>query len=79
MTDTTGHERGEMIMSTTAGPKAWHKSTFSGAGINCVEVAVTGPEIAVRDSKDRGGPVLRFTPGEWRAFLAGIRAGEFDC
>ncbi len=34
--------------------------------------------IAVRDSKDPGGPVLDFTPAEWRAFIAGVRDGEFD-
>jgi hypothetical protein len=34
--------------------------------------------IAVRDSKDRSGPVLVFAPDEWRAFAAGVRAGEFN-
>lgn len=59
--------------------RAWFKSSFSGpAGNACVEVALLPGEIAVRDSKDRQGPVLVFTPEEWRAFLAGVRAGEFD-
>jgi hypothetical protein len=35
-------------------------------------------KIAVRDSKDRHGPVLRFTPVEWEAFVGGVRDGEFD-
>jgi len=58
----------------------WHKSAFSnGSGGNCVEVARTLPGIvAVRDSKDRGGPVLTFGPAEWEAFTAGVRDGEFD-
>jgi hypothetical protein len=34
--------------------------------------------IAVRDSKDRSGPVLLFTPREWEAFVGGVRGGEFD-
>jgi hypothetical protein len=34
--------------------------------------------IGIRDSKNPQGPVLRFTPGEWDAFLAGALAGEFD-
>jgi hypothetical protein len=34
--------------------------------------------IAVRDSKDPSGPMLLFTPLEWRAFVAGVRDGEFD-
>lgn len=44
----------------------------------CVEVANTGEGIAVRDSKDKTGPVLTFTTGEWDAFLAGAKDGEFD-
>lgn len=35
-------------------------------------------DICVRDSKDPGGPVLRFTAGEWAAFVGGVRNGEFD-
>ncbi len=44
----------------------------------CVEVAVAAGGILVRDSKDPAGPVLAFTGGEWDAFLAGVRDGEFD-
>jgi hypothetical protein len=58
----------------------WRKSTFSGGnGGNCVEVARNLPGIvAVRDSKDREGPALVFTPQQWRAFLDGVRTGEFS-
>jgi hypothetical protein len=58
----------------------WRKSSFSGSnGGGCVEVARNLPGIiAVRDSKDREGPSLVFTPGEWRAFLDGVRVDEFD-
>jgi hypothetical protein len=57
----------------------WRKSSFSGGnGGNCVEVARNLPGIvAVRDSKDREGPALVFTPQQWRAFLDGVRTGEF--
>jgi hypothetical protein len=55
----------------------WRKSSHSGAN-GCVEVAHDDDQVAVRDSKDRNGPVLVFTPHEWRAFLAGVRDGEFD-
>jgi Domain of unknown function (DUF397) len=34
--------------------------------------------IAMRDGKNPGGPVLIFTPDEWRAFTAGVQDGEFD-
>ncbi len=34
--------------------------------------------IAMRDSRQPDGPVLIFTPEEWRAFAAGVQDGEFD-
>jgi len=57
----------------------WQKSTYSGGnGGQCVEVARNLPGIvAVRDSKDPGGPRLVVTPGEWRAFTGGVRRGDF--
>lgn len=55
------------------------KSTFSGQQDNCVEVApLSNGGKAVRDSKNQTGPALFFTPGEWAAFVAGVRAGEFE-
>jgi len=52
---------------------------LSFANGNCVEVAsLPGDGIGIRDSKDSDGPVLRFTPDEWNAFLGGVRNGEFD-
>ena len=58
----------------------WRKSSFSSAnGGACVEVAGNLPGmVAVRDSKAPGGPVLVFTPAEWRAFAAGVKIGQFD-
>jgi hypothetical protein len=57
----------------------WVKSSLSYSNGNCVEVAsLTDGEIGMRDSKDPGGPVLRFTQDEWRAFVGGVIAGEFD-
>lgn len=57
----------------------WVKSSLSFSNGNCVEVAsLPGGQIGVRHSKDTEGPVLRFTSGEWHAFLGGVRNGEFD-
>ena len=54
------------------------KSSFSGAG-GCVEVRMLADgTIGVRDSKDTSKPAHVFTPHEWHAFVAGVRAGEFD-
>lgn len=57
----------------------WRKSSYSnGAGGMCVEVAYVDGGVAVRDSKNPAGAILRFSGAEWDAFLAGIRDGEFD-
>lgn len=56
---------------------AWRTSSHSGANGDCVEVAANLPgAVAVRDSKDRGGPVLLFTPAEWGSFVAALQNGE---
>lgn len=55
----------------------WVRSSFSFANGNCVEVAsLPGGSVGIRDSRDPGGPVLRFTRAEWAAFLGGTRRGE---
>lgn len=57
----------------------WKKSSRSdGQGSNCVEVAVMADTVGVRDSKNPGGAVLAYTVDDWDAFLAGIKACEFD-
>ena len=61
--------------------KGWRKSTrSSGGNDNCVEVLdLADGSRAIRDSKDKGrGPCLVFTPGEWDAFMGGVRDGEFE-
>ncbi|SCF42908.1 DUF397 domain-containing protein [Micromonospora mirobrigensis] len=59
---------------TITGPR-WRTSTRSGdTGGACVEVAGNLPGVVlVRDSKDRSGPTLSFTPTAWRTFVAGTR------
>ena len=34
--------------------------------------------VALRDSKDRGGPVLLFDRAGWLGFIAGAKNGQFD-
>ncbi|GAB1645195.1 hypothetical protein KRMM14A1259_56180 [Krasilnikovia sp. MM14-A1259] len=57
---------------------AWRKSTRSAANGHCVEIAQVAGEVLVRNSRDPEGPVLAFGAAGWRAFLSGVRAGEFD-
>ncbi|MFG2051465.1 DUF397 domain-containing protein [Micromonospora sp. NPDC048935] len=53
----------------------WRKSTKSGSnGGNCVEVADNMPGVVlVRDTKDRDGGTLAFSPAAWRGFVAMAR------
>jgi Domain of unknown function (DUF397) len=53
----------------------WRTSTRSGGNGNCVEVAANLPSVvAVRDTKDRTGPVLFFGHADWKAFT--VRLGD---
>jgi hypothetical protein len=55
----------------------WVSSFCSSGG--CVEVAwLADGRVAVRDGKDLTKPTLVYTAAEWRAFVAGVKNGEFD-
>lgn len=56
----------------------WRTSSRSQTS-NCVEVAPleAGVAVALRDSKDRSGPVLVFDRARWSDFLSGAKAGIF--
>lgn len=57
----------------------WRKARRSGEnGGNCVELSGCDCGVAVRDSKDPGGPALTFGHAAWRAFTRGVRAGRYD-
>ncbi|MFJ8435318.1 DUF397 domain-containing protein [Kitasatospora sp. NPDC094019] len=48
----------------------WFKSSYSsGDGGECVEVAEATSAVLVRDSKDKPGPHLTFSPAAWEAFV----------
>ena len=55
----------------------WCKSSASGDG-GCVEVRIAAEHVHVRDTKNRESTFLTFTHAEWRAFVTGVRLGEFD-
>jgi hypothetical protein len=56
----------------------WIKASASNEQGSCVEVRAAADAIEVRDTKDRSGPVLRFTRAEFAAWLDGASKGEFD-
>jgi hypothetical protein len=52
----------------------WRKSSYSSNEGECVEVAELGDGTRlVRDTKDRNGPVLRFSADDWRRFTDSIK------
>jgi hypothetical protein len=57
----------------------WRKSSHSGGGSNsdCLEFAVDGQLIGVRDSKSRNGLMLVLPASAWSAFVDGAKAGDF--
>ena len=62
----TSQGGGEVVELSGA---TWRTATRS-SHTECVEVADNLPGVvAVRDSKDRQGPVLAFTPQTWRSFV----------
>lgn len=56
--------------------RGWRKSSYSGTGDNCVETAHLDGEVGVRDSKNPGGGILRFSRRAWAEFIGGIKAGQ---
>ncbi len=65
---------------TTESPR-WFKSSYSGGGGSCIEVAANllAPRgvVPVRDSKNPNGPVLDFPADVFSSFVTGVKAGEF--
>jgi Domain of unknown function (DUF397) len=62
--------------ATDSSGRTWKRSSRTYGNGNCVEVAARpGDHVNVRDSKNREGVTLRFTPAEWTAFLADVRDG----
>lgn len=59
-------------------PTTWRKSSYSINGSNCIELADAGDAVVVRDSKHPDSGHLTLTRAELAAFIAGIKAGEFD-
>lgn len=53
---------------------SWRKSSYSGGGNDCVEVAFIDGAAAVRDSKDPDGGAFAFSSLGWNGLLDALRA-----
>ncbi|MGH3760979.1 DUF397 domain-containing protein [Actinophytocola sp.] len=66
-------KRRSMVSTVDLAGARWRKSSFSGGegGGNdaCVEVALSGPAAALRDSKNQAGPVLVVPESAWTSLL----------
>jgi hypothetical protein len=57
---------------------SWQKSSYSGTGGNCVNVAAADDgTIKLRESDDPG-TIVTTTPEKLGALIRGVKAGEFD-
>ncbi|MFI5934904.1 DUF397 domain-containing protein [Actinoplanes sp. NPDC051494] len=56
---------------------AWRRSSKCANG-NCIEVAKVGESYLIRDSSRPDEQPLTFLADEWRAFVAGVKDGEFE-
>jgi hypothetical protein len=60
------------------GNLVWQKSSYSSTGNACIEIATDdGGVIRMRES-DEPGRTITTTPVKLAAFIAGVKAGEFD-
>ena len=59
------------------GEPAWHVARHCDNGA-CVEIGTLGESVLVRSSADPDGECVTFSRGEWRAFVAGVKDGDFD-
>ncbi|MFD9083219.1 DUF397 domain-containing protein [Streptomyces erythrochromogenes] len=66
---------GDCVECAPLGGAAWRKASYSGSnGGECVEVAAQPCLVAVRDSKNPGGPVFTVAPEAFTAFVRSLRA-----
>jgi hypothetical protein len=66
-----------VTLSDLAGAK-WRKSSRSGGGNDCVELAVATTSAAVRDSKNPEAGHVALAGAGWTAFLGAVKDGRLD-
>lgn len=56
------------MKTNTGDAQQWRKSSYSGSGAQCVEVALGQQTTGVRDSKKPDGERLTFSTAAWLSF-----------
>ncbi|WP_436775724.1 DUF397 domain-containing protein [Yinghuangia sp. YIM S09857] len=71
-------EKAELYARDISGAE-WISYGEDTTGEGVVQTAeIGGGAVAMRNSAHPEGPILRFTKGEWDAFVLGVKDGEFD-
>lgn len=71
-------EKAELYARDISGAE-WISYGEDTTGEGVVQTAeIGGGAVAMRNSAEPNGTVLRFTKGEWDAFVLGVKDGEFD-
>jgi len=65
---------GEPTSVPAAESLVWFTSSYSSAQGQCAACARLPDGMAVRDSKQANGPVLRFNAASWRVFTKRLKA-----
>lgn len=69
----------DALMTPRVPAVTWRKSRYSNPCGSCVEMAqLAEGQVAVRNSRHPGGPVLIYSGAEMAAFIHGMKVGEFD-
>lgn len=64
------------MLASQASPLNWRKSSYSGNGPTCVEVADTAHQVYVRDTQNRPLGHLTFPASDWNALLSSLRGED---
>ncbi|MET9483394.1 DUF397 domain-containing protein [Streptomyces sp. NPDC006638] len=56
----------------------WQKSSFSGEAANCLHIAAADDGTVKLHESDDPDTIVTTTPEKLRAFILGVKAGEFD-
>lgn len=75
-------KNGRVLMAPEVEGAVWKKSSYSGGSesqcVECADVSRIHSGIAVRDSKNPGGPALLFAPEVFSRFVTAVRRNAFD-
>src|ERR1700733_4373158 len=74
----THYTSGDVMVNSWGHTGLTWRTALSCNGGACVQVAATENGVLLGNTRQPSGPVLSYTPDEWREFVAGIKKGDFD-